>query len=175
MLMCYAAVLACAVYLILSQPVFLQGLASAVFPTVQLMSPIKHRVHHCASPSWCLFPQYRFSFRNLKQIYNSSAQQPEQTATGMSLLDLSNELLTSILSFKDALDYIDLFNIFITCQRLNLDTLPFLYRSIRKLALHLREPSRNTFEEIVGHFNRFPERLLWVKKVRASWYWQNNR
>ena len=92
----------------------------------------------------------------------------------MSLLDLSNELLASILSFDDALGYDDLFNIFMSCQRLNLVTLPFLYRSIRILAQHLREPSCDAFEEIVGHFNRYPERRLWVKKVRASWYRQNN-
>ncbi|KAK0101692.1 hypothetical protein ONS95_006848 [Cadophora gregata] len=93
----------------------------------------------------------------------------------MSLISLSSELLASILSFEDVLDRHDLFNVFMTCRRLNLITLPFLYRSMQIMYSGPRGSSPHALENILAHFNRYPERLIWVKKVHACWYRQDAR
>ncbi|KAL2071646.1 hypothetical protein VTL71DRAFT_12881 [Oculimacula yallundae] len=93
----------------------------------------------------------------------------------MSLLILSNELLTLILSFDQILTRHDLYSSFMVCRRLNHVSQPLLYRSMKIFCNNLRQTFVHPFDEIVDLFNQHPERLPWVHNVIAAWHPQNHK
>ncbi|KAH6676239.1 hypothetical protein B0J14DRAFT_690437 [Halenospora varia] len=91
----------------------------------------------------------------------------------MSLLSLSNELISGILSQRTILNYKDVRHIQLTCRRLSEVALPHLYQSIRFPCLSDKRSLNLEGKEFLRQFNRhlaaFPNRVSWIHCAVVLW------